>query len=244
MDKLLIGTSAFYNGKWKGIFYPETLASKEWFAFYCAHFNTFEINATFYKFPTLKTMQGWNSKSPEGFTYAVKAPKLITHIKRFENCSEEIRQFYEVCQAGLQEKLGALLFQLPPSFSYSEQRLELILSNLDPALPNVVEFRHKSWWRDDVSDALEKNNTAFCTPSYPGLPDDVIITRDIAYIRLHGTPKLFYSSYAKDDLMRFLAQAATAKTVFIYFNNTASAAGIENALLVKSLSPNALSLGK
>lgn len=244
MEKLLIGTSAFYNYKWKGAFYPESVASKNWFAFYCEHFDTFEINATFYKFPTLKTMQNWYAKSPEGFVYAVKAPKLITHIRRFENCTDEIQQFYAICQAGLREKLGAMLFQMPPSFAFSDERLELLLTSLDSNLPNVVEFRHESWWQRHVKERLERHNIVFCTPSYPGLPEDVIITNGVAYIRLHGRPELFYASYHEDELKSFLAQARASEKAFIYFNNTASAAGIENALLMKTLWANALSLGK
>ncbi|NUY82106.1 DUF72 domain-containing protein [Flavobacterium sp. MAH-1] len=235
MQRLLIGTSAYNNGYWKGLFYPSDMPSKQWFSFYCEHFGTFEINATFYRFPTLKTMKTWHQKSPDGFVYSVKAPKLITHLKRFTDCDEEIAQFYKVCHEGLGRKLGWILFQLPPSFAYDESKLDMIVDSLDKTFFNVVEFRHRSWWRDDVLEKLEQNNIGFCSPSYPNLPEDIVISNGTAYIRLHGKPKLFYSAYSREHLEFLLKKCEDAKTVVIYFNNTASTAGIENALELKKM---------
>jgi len=159
--QLTTGCSGYYNKEWATIFYPEGMPTSQWFEFYCRHFNTFEINATFYRFPTTKTLQTWYKKAPQGFTYAVKAPKQITHIKRFIDCEEEIEKFYTACRDGLADKLGCILFQLPPSFSYSEERLQLITWALQPGFKNVVEFRNESWWRQDVYDILAQNNIIF-----------------------------------------------------------------------------------
>lgn len=226
------GCSGFYNKAWKGIFYPPEMPSKEWFGYYATQFITFEINATFYKFPTLRVMQNWYNKAPEKFIYAVKAPKVITHLKRFKDCAEEITAFYQTIREGLVEKLGPVLFQLPPSFSYSEDRLQLIIDALNPKFTNVIEFRHASWWRDDVYEALSKKNASFCSVSYPNLPADIIQNNTTGYVRMHGIPKLFYSEYTATEIESLFNQikSSSFKEVFVFFNNTASAAGIINAV--------------
>ena len=234
-----IGTSGFYNKAWVGIFYPEGMPGKEWFSYYCQHFNTFEINATFYKFPTLRVMQNWYNRAPKGFIYAVKAPKIITHLKRFNACKDEIAQFYNVCHEGLAEKLGPILFQLPPSFSYTEERRDMILESLYPEYDNVVEFRHVSWWREEVYNALAGKGITFCSVSYANLPEDIVATTPTGYVRLHGNVKLFYSEYSP-EYINALAEKVTANTaihkIFVFFNNTASTAGIINATQFKEIS--------
>ncbi|RZK12277.1 MAG: DUF72 domain-containing protein [Flavobacterium sp.] len=235
-EDLHIGCSSFYNGYWKGVFYPKYLTRKEWFPYYCEHFNTYELNATFYKFPTLKSLQDWYDKSPEGFQFAVKAPKVITHQKKFADCQQEMDDFYEVCKEGFKEKLGCILFQLPPSFHYTPERLAMIVATLKPDFKNVIEFRNKTWWNDEVYEVFSKNNITFCSVSYPNLPNDIIQTNEIGYVRFHGVPKLFYSSYNDEELKQvadFLFSNAEFKKTFVYFNNTASVAGILNAIELK-----------
>lgn len=239
MKKTLnIGCSSYNNSQWKGVFYPADMPARQWFEYYCQHFNTYEINATFYKFPTVRVMTNWYNKAPDGFIYAVKAPKQITHIKKFIDCQEEIDQFYTICKEGLHEKLGCILFQLPPSFSYSEERLNLIITSLNPDFKNVVEFRNESWWRQDVCDALAVSGITFCTVNYPKLPTAVVATTTTGYVRLHGNPRLFYSEYSIDELQLLYEDISTKKKlkeVFIYFNNTASSAAIINAQQFKKL---------
>lgn len=235
--KIHIGCSSFYNSNWKPEFYPENLPKSKWFDFYCQHFSTYEMNGTFYKAPTLKVMQNWHSKSPEGFIYAVKAPKIITHLKKFKDCEEEINTFYEVCKEGLKEKLGPILFQLPPSFHYSEENLELVLKNLNFNFKNTVEFRHGSWWKKEVFEILEKHKIIFCNVSHPTLPDTISKTNSIGYLRFHGSPKMFYSSYSNDYITEIKSKIIenSFKEFYIYFNNTASTAGVLNALEMKKM---------
>lgn len=233
------GCSSYYNRKWSGIFYPEGLPSKAWFAYYCEHFNTYEMNATFYKFPTAKSLLAWYEKSPDGFVFSVKAPKLITHIKKFTDCAHEISEFYKVCREGVQDKLGCVLFQLPPSFHYSPERLALIISQMDTNFRNVVEFRHASWWTQEVYDAFTLNKLIFCSVNHPTLPATIVATAATGYVRLHGNPNLFYSEYSAEELSNLYDEIQRAKKlneVFIYFNNTASTAGIVNALRMKEMS--------
>lgn len=230
-----IGLSSFYNKKWKGLLYPEDLPNKDWFGYYTTRFDTFEINATFYRFPTAATMQAWREKAPEGFRYSVKAPKSITHIRRFEDTTDDIRKFYDVCDQGLGNKLSKILFQVPPSFVHGPEKLENILAQLDKRFDNVMEFRHASWWRQDVFDALKENGVTFCSVGYPGLPNGLQPANGKMYVRLHGEPRLFYSEYGKDrllDLARDLKLHPSSE-VFVYFNNTASEAAVHDALLLQ-----------
>jgi uncharacterized protein YecE (DUF72 family) len=236
--KFHIGCSGFYNKHWKGIFYPENMPQKEWLHFYSQHFSSLELNVTFYRFPSLRTMQNWYSKSPDDFLFSVKAPKLITHLKKFEDCERYFNDLYGVCEQGLQHKLGCILFQLPPSIEYSEEKLEKILSYMDPALKNILEFRNPSWWDKKVYNKLATKNISFCSISHPKLPDTLVTNTEIAYIRLHGDPKLFYSEYSSDFLKKLhqsILKKKKLKEVFIYFNNTASTAGVLNAQELQKL---------
>ena len=235
--KIYIGCSSYYNSNWKPEFYPEGLAKNRWFEFYCEHFQTYEMNGTFYKAPTLKVMQNWYQKSPENFIYSVKAPKTITHLKKFKDCEDEINMFYTACKDGLKEKLGPLLFQLPPSFHYSLENLELILKNLDSDFKNTVEFRHESWWNQQVLEILEKHKIIFCNVSHPTLPDSISKTNKAGYFRFHGSPKMFYSQYNTEYLNEIISKIKnnSFEEFYIYFNNTANIAGILNALEAKNL---------
>jgi uncharacterized protein YecE (DUF72 family) len=232
-----IGCSSYATASWQPLFFPAGLPRKQWFEYYCKYFNTYELNATFYRFPTLKSLENWYEKAPVGFIFSIKIPKTITHIKRLEDCTDEIEKFYELVREGLKDKLGCVLFQLPPSFTYSPQRLEAILSAVNPEFTNVIEFRNESWWREDVMEILDSNNISFCSVSYPKLPTAIVKTTLTGYVRLHGNPKLFYSEYTEEQIASLYneAKGKNFKEVYIYFNNTASAAGIINALQAKRL---------
>jgi uncharacterized protein YecE (DUF72 family) len=231
------GLAAYNNSSWTGIFYPEGLPASGRFEYYCNYFGMYEINATFYRFPTLKSLRAWHAKSPDDFIFSVKAPKIITHLKKFIDCKTEIEAFYAVCREGLAAKLGTVLFQLPPGFSYSPERLTLIVSSLDPAFDNVVEYRHESWWIQEVYDSFRAHNITFCSVSYPRLPTLIIVTTATVYVRLHGVPKLFYSGYSPAELKKLQEAITEAKPrkAFVIFNNTAGTEGIKNTLAFKAL---------
>ena len=227
-----IGCSGFHYRDWKGPFYPEDLPQKKWFDYYCEHFKTLELNVTFYRFPQLSFLQNWYQKAPADFRFSVKAPKAITHFKQFHDSGRMISDFYETINDGLREKLGPVLFQLPPRFSYDEERLDRIIKNLNTSFNNVAEFRHGSWWREDVYKALAENNITFCGQSYPALPDEMIANTSEVYYRFHGVPNLHRSRYS----MEFLQNVANAvkkspqiKQGWFYFNNDYDAIGVMNA---------------
>jgi len=239
-SSIITGCSSFNESRWKGIFYPEDLPRKLWFDHYCKFFDTYELNASFYKFPTNKGLTAWYNSSPDGFLFSVKMYKGVTHFKKFNDCERLIREFYDACGNNLKEKLACVLFQLPPSFSYSEERLKLVLDSLDYSFKNVVEFRHISWWNENVYAAFRERGVVFCDVSYPSLPEDIVATDEIGYVRLHGVPKLFYSGYSAEYLADLSDEIARQnwRQSFVYFNNTASESGVIDALAFKTLSNN------
>lgn len=226
------GCSGFYYREWRDIFYPKGLAQKNWFAYYAAHYNSIELNGTFYKIPAVENLRRWHDASPENFSFCVKAPRLVTHYKQLKDCETILDEFYSIVQNGLQEKSGLILFQFPPSFSYTDERLQIIITTLPRGIKNVVvEFRDAGWWQNDVYKVLSNHHIIFSGISHPLLPDDVIVNNKIAYYRFHGVPRLYYSKY-DEQFIKAIADKLTGhkalKEVFIYFNNTATAAAIEN----------------
>jgi len=237
-----IGCSGFYYKDWKEFFYPKGLAQKNWFSFYCRHFNTIEINSTFYKMPTQKSFAKWYMESTADFLFTIKAPRLITHYKQLKDCKSLLNDFHVAVSDGLQEKLGAVLFQFPPRFDFNEQRLALLLELLDPALTNVVEFRHISWWQEKVYEQLAAKNIIFSGQSYPSnLPDQVIENNPIMYYRFHGKPILYKSIYPLADIKRLVEQVSPkTERVFVYFNNTWGTAALINARQLQELTTGLL----
>jgi len=232
-----IGCSGFHYREWKEFFYPSGLPQRKWFEYYSSHFDTLELNVTFYRFPQLKTLQNWYTISPGSFLFSVKVPRLITHYKQFNDCERLLDDFHNTVTAGLQEKLGAVLYQMPPSLSYTEDKLERIIKNIRPGVNSVLEFRHQSWWNNDVYKRLKDEQIIFCGISHPSLPDFPVVNIEKAYYRFHGSPKLYYSSYAHETLQRISnqIQSENPKQVFVYFNNTATMAAIENATWLKGV---------
>ena len=228
-----IGCSGFHYREWKGAFYPEKLAQSKWFGFYTQQFNTLELNVTFYRFPTLKALQAWYEKAPERFSFSAKVPRSITHFKRFNGTEIMMQDFYTLLRDGLREKLACVLIQLPPQCSYSQEHLDKILRQADPSFRNVIEFRHESWWREDVQQQLKAANISFSGVSFPKITrDEAVVNTELCYYRFHGVPKLFYSEYDESFIRGIYNQVMAAEhvsKVYIYFNNTASMAALHNA---------------
>jgi uncharacterized protein YecE (DUF72 family) len=235
-----IGCSGFYYKEWKEIFYPLGLPQRKWFEYYCQHFNTIEINSSFYRQPSPKSFSTWYDTSPDDFLFTIKAPRTITHYSRFNAAEALISDFYEVISGGLKEKLGCVLFQMPPSFSYTEERLALLLKNLSPEFNNVVETRHLSWWNKEVIDAFTAHHITFSGISYPSaLPDEVIQNNEPVYYRFHGRPVLYKSLYTEKEIEEFAAAIRPGtQQVYVYFNNTWGTSALINARQLISLTEN------
>ena len=236
--KTYIGCSGFSNRDWKGFFFPEELPSKEQLNFYSTQFNTVEINSTFYRRPRPQTLENWYQRTNEDFKFFIKIPKTITHIKRLKETAAETADFCKHIHHGIQEKLAGFLFQMPPSFHYSEEHLEQLIKTVDSRFLNVVEFRHKSWWTEEIFETLKKKNIVFSGVSFPkDIPDNFIINNSKSvYYRLHGVPLLFKSEYSVEELEKLAKEIKKAKQdVFVFFNNTWGIAALKNALYLKKI---------
>ncbi|HEX2532551.1 MAG TPA: DUF72 domain-containing protein, partial [Chitinophagaceae bacterium] len=191
-----------------------------------------------YRFPQEANLKAWHDKAPEHFLFSVKVPQTITHQQQFKDTATVMQEFYDVVTSGLGAKLGPILFQLPPQFAYSPERLQAILAQLNWSYTNVIEFRHISWWRPEVMQELGEQNICFCGVSYPGLIDNVVINTPQVYYRFHGVPKLYHSLYPTEFLRSVtdsIRSAGKVQRAFLYFNNTASGAALENARVVQEL---------
>ncbi|GAA5088585.1 DUF72 domain-containing protein [Chryseobacterium ginsengisoli] len=237
-ESLYIGCSGFYNNDWKGSLYPEDAKSKDFLTLYSKEFNAVEINSTFYRKPTAKTLLKWFDETPADFRFFIKIPKTISHEKRLENCKEEISEFCNHIESNLKEKLSGFLYQFPPSFKKLQENIDLILNNIDFNYLNVIEFRHESWWRNEIFNLLKENNIVFSGVSFPGnLSEDVIINHpEILYYRLHGKPILYKSEYS-EEFLNILAEKIkkSQHKTFIFFNNTWGTSAIKNALYLKEI---------
>lgn len=230
-----IGTSGYSYPYWKNRFYPQGLPASKQLSYYSSVFNSIELNYSFYRFPVVKNLLKSVSETPDDFRFSLKAHKTITHTLRMKNAGEKVKEFMDIVNEGLGAKLGCVLFQLPPSYSYSEERLEDILHAVDHKSNNVIEFRHVSWWQEKVYKVLKDANLTFCSVSYPGLPEDNIITSDIFYKRMHGVPELFKSTYTDSEIETLSTSIPEDITSFTYFNNTMFEAGYSNATSLKDL---------
>ena len=232
MPKWWIGCSGFHYKEWKEVFYPKNIPQTKWFEYYCKHFNTIELNTTFYRFPRPEALQSWQQRSPPDFKFSVKGPRLITHYKMFIDCERMLGDFYASVYEGLSGKLGCILFQLPNRLLYSEEVLNRIIESLNPTFDNVLEFRDKSWWNKKVYAALKKHNIGFCGISHPSLPDDVVKNHSILYYRFHGVPVLYKSEYPKNYIKKITEQIKSCgryKEAYVYFNNTWGTGALTNA---------------
>lgn len=236
-NKYYLGCSGWYYNDWKGRFYPQKLGKAKWLEYYSQNFNTIEVNNTFYRFPNEKTVQGWYKRTPDDFKITLKANQLITHRKRFKNTQNTINHFYKLSQI-LENKLGCILFQIPPQISKDIDFLKNALIQLDPAKNNVIEFRHTSWYDDDVVNILKEHNVAFCSVSSSQFPEELIITSDIGYIRFHGKGRVRYRySYSDEELSMWgeKIKKSNSKSTFCYFNNDYNANAPKNCIALKRI---------
>jgi len=213
---ILVGTSGYNYPEWKGSFYPSDLPAAKMLPFYAQHFNTVEINYTFYRMPTPKLAANWASQVPDHFRFTLKAPKRITHDRRLRDVEMPVRAFCEAASE-LGPKLGALLFQLPPNFRKDLVVFDEFLGVLPPRVCAAFEFRHESWLDDEVYARLRARNLALCVADSEKRSTPVMATADYAYLRLRD------EGYEEHDIARWTDQAreldTQCKEVFVYFKH-------------------------
>jgi uncharacterized protein YecE (DUF72 family) len=237
MAQILIGTSGWTYSNWKGTFYPEDLPSARFLEFYTKRFPTTEVNYSFYHLPRPATYEKWAAQVSEGFIFAVKASRFITHTKRLMDVEEAWRVFLQNAQS-LGPHLGPILFQFPASFRRDQARLAEFLKMARTIVPGadclrlVFEFRHESWFSDEVYRLLSSHGAALCNADSPRYPRRAVTTADFVYFRFHGRTRLFASDYSKGELaeeakkMRRILQEG--QDVYVYFNNDAEGHAVEN----------------
>jgi len=228
--KYAIGTSGWNYKHWRDVFYPPKLPASKWLAFYSQHFETVELNATFYRLPKPETFDNWYEKTPEGLVWSVKASKYFTHTKRLQECREPLNRLYKSVER-LKDKLGPILLQLPPNMGFREEILIAFCRNLDPSFQHALEIRHPSWIDPLVFKILREYNIAFCLSDTAGkYPYHEEITGDFIYVRLHGSRKLYASDYSEDEIQGWALKIQNWKSqAYIYFDNDFQGFAVKNA---------------
>lgn len=234
-----IGTSGWHYKHWVGTFYPPKTPASKMFDLYAEHFDTVELNNSFYKLPAAETFREWRDAAPRNFLFAVKASRFITHNLKLKNPQNALDNILSRAEE-LQKKLGPVLFQLPPRWSKNVERLDEFLTVLPRYHRYTFEFREPSWHCEEVHAVLRKHNAAYCIHEIAGFHTDLAITADFTYVRLHGPGAGKYEgSYTDSQLQRWARQiqawSRTLKAIYIYFDNDQAGYAPANALRLKEL---------
>ena len=241
MANILIGTSGWSYANWKGAFYPNDLAQRDWLRYYATQFSSVEINSTFYHVPSRATVEQWRTATPDDFVFSLKLSRLITHMKHLvadEQTREALVRFFDATSP-LKHKFGVLLVQLPASLHANIQQLTTFVQILKETLADyditpriAIEFRHASWFTTETFALLRQHNIASVWNSGPPtMPTDYTPTADFVYARFHGTPELYKSLYSETEMQHWAEHFAhtSVSTLFAYFNNTMELHAIANA---------------
>ncbi len=233
-----IGTSGWSYEHWRGVFYPLKLPAKQRLPFYARTFATVEINNTFYQLPKEATVRDWSLSTPSHFTFAVKASRFITHVKRLKDAAGPLENFIRRARQ-LGEKLGIILFQLPPKWSLDSARFEQFISLLPSDMRYAFEFRDGSWFTKEVYRLMERRDLAFCLHDMAGVECPFVVTSSMVYIRFHGASARYAGRYGRDGLApwadRIEALLKENRQVYVYFNNDALGYAIQDGLELKGL---------
>jgi uncharacterized protein YecE (DUF72 family) len=238
--KLYIGTSGYGYKEWKGKFYPEKISPKEMLRFYSGRLNSVEINNTFYHMPTESVLASWAEQVPNDFVFALKAPQVITHLKRLRNVDEETGYLFRTLSL-LRGKLGPVLFQFPASFRVDQPALEAFLALLPGDIPCAFDFRSPSWQTAEVLDLLRRKKVSLCIEETDeNKTDEIITTATWGYLRLRR------ADYTDADLSKWLERVIVQKweKAFVYFKHEEEAGGAEMAMRFKELAESKMKKAK
>jgi uncharacterized protein YecE (DUF72 family) len=234
-----VGTSGWIYRHWRGTFYPEGLPAKRWFAFYSEHFDTVEINYTFYRLPPAETFAAWRRQAPPGFLYAVKASRFLTHRKKLKDPLQPLETLLERARR-LGPSLGPVLYQLPPRWRCDLDRLAGFLRLLPADLTHVFEFRDPSWYNPAVRELLTEHGAGFCIHDLRGCSSPDWVTARAVYLRFHGPTETPYAGRYPEHHLRAWAErigrlAREGHDVYAYFNNDDRAFAAFNARELREL---------
>jgi uncharacterized protein YecE (DUF72 family) len=229
--RYLVGTSGYNYPEWRGSFYPDKLPAAKMLAYYAERFTTVEVNYTFYRIPTPPLLEGWAKGTPDHFTFTLKAPRRITHDAKLQRC-EDLTQTFCRTSRTLGAKLGALLFQLPPTFKRDDAALGAFLDLLPEGTRAAFEFRHISWHDEAVFAALKRRNVALCIADSDKMSTPVVATADYTYFRLRD------EGYQRADIERWattIAAQPITGDAFVYFKHEEQGKGPELAQMLMEL---------
>lgn len=218
---LFVGTSGYSYKEWKGAFYPEKLPQKEMLRYYAERFSTVEINNTFYRMPKPSVLESWAQQVPESFRFVLKAPQKITHFQRLKD-AEDSTDYFVSTSAALKRRRGPLLFQLPPNLKKDLARLEAFLDLLGAGTQAAFEFRHESWFADDVFESLRRHSCALCIADIDDTPRaELVHTAEWGYLRLRR------ESYTDEQLREWLGKVRRQnwKEAYVFFKHEDSGTG-------------------
>ncbi len=238
MKRLYLGTSGFSYQDWRGRFYPQKLAPRQWLEFYSRTFKSLEINSSFYRLPAKTTFQNWRQQVPANFRFAIKAPRRLTHYRRL-NIDDELWQWFWPQVSLLKNKLAVILWQLPANFTVQEERLGQFLRQFAGPIRFAFEFRHSSWFNNRIYKILERYQAAFVWHDNEILAQPPqIATANFVYIRFHGVEALYNYEYGHEQLGRWakiISRQLKGRDVFAYFNNDPGGGAIKNARYLQQL---------
>jgi len=236
----LVGTSGWQYDSWKDAFY-KGVAHKQWLSSYSKSFCTVEVNSVFYRLPERRTFEHWRDETPKDFVFAVKMSRYLTHIRRLTDPQEPVERFADRV-AGLDDKLGPILLQLPPSFPADSERLDGVLRRLTKVSRVAVEFRHDSWFSHPVRSVLESNGAALCWADNGGLRTPLWKTAEWGYVRFHFGRAQPPSCYGVRSLEtwtnRIVDNWSTHQDVYAFFNNDSNACAVRDAAKLKEMLAN------
>ena len=237
VSTIRVGCSGWAYKHWRGLFYPEGLPQKRWFEHYAAEFDTVEINNSFYRLPPCETFAKWRDQAPAGFCYAVKANRFLTQAKKLLACEEPMARMMRAVRC-LGDRLGPLLYQLPPSMKLNLERLEAFLAIVPRDVTSVFEFRDSSWYVPQVYELLDRHGASLCVHDMPGSSIERIAVGPVAYVRFHGAAGKYWGRYSEPAIRSWAewlaGQAAAGRAGWCYFNNDIHGAAIEDAHALKT----------
>ena len=236
--RIHIGTSGWHYRHWVGKFYPAGLPASRMFEFYQQHFDTVELNNSFYGLPTVEAFAAWRDAAPANFIFAVKGSRFLTHNKKLKEPEQALQNLLPRAEV-LGKKLGPILFQLPPRWKVNVDRLETFLRALPQYHRYAFEFREPSWNTPAVYDVLRRHNASYCIHELAGFQTPIEITANFTYIRLHGPGGKYQGCYTGEALRLWATRIASWRSalnaVYIYFDNDDSSYAARNALELRSL---------
>ncbi|MDZ7713333.1 MAG: DUF72 domain-containing protein [Rhodovibrio sp.] len=244
MARAYVGTSGWSYDGWVGPFYPDKLPRNQWLAHYAQHLGAVELNASFYRLPMQNMLKGWAKRTPEDFSFSVKAWQQLTHRKRLRDCGEPLQVFFERMQP-LADRTAAVLFQMPPKMPRDVDRLEAFLRQLPAGTRAAFEFRDPRWHVPDVTDVLARHNAAFVPFELAEQRAPAVATADFVYVRLHGREAKYRGRYGRAQLQPWAdwlrGQIADGRDAFVFFDNTDHADdAVRDALEMRELLHTAL----